>query len=95
MLEITKKVTSKGQPEKVIKIQQAESLKECITLAKGEKEAVAIFNSQWVTNAMNKVRKPVADPAAKAISAALKSDKVPQAVKDKLMEELKKAGITF
>lgn len=93
MKTIEKEVTSKGQVISKLKCQQADTLDEAIKLAGGEKEVVALFNQQFLTNAMNKARKPVADPMVKMVTAALKDDKVDQKAKDKILEILKAAGL--
>ncbi len=64
MKEVSKEVKS-GSPAIVIgiaKVQQAETAAECIKIAGTEATMVEVFNRQWLTDQMNKIRKPVADP---------------------------------
>ncbi len=45
----------------VVKAQQAETAAECIKIAGDEKKMIEVFDRQWLTDLMNKGRKPVAD----------------------------------
>ena len=58
MREITKAVKSGGKEIGVCKAPQADTWAEAQKIAGGEKEALAKFNSQVLTDAMNKMRRP-------------------------------------
>ncbi len=80
---------TKGQPDLNGECNQADNWIDCQKIAGGEKEAVAIFNRQVKTDAMNKLRKPAAGPMALAKLIA----KQPEKAQAQIRELLLKAGI--
>ena len=90
MKQIEKEIKSGGKVVSKIKIDQAESSAECLKLAGGEKEMIAIFNAQYATNQMNKVRKPGDGGFSRLVSKAAKEH--PE-LKDALAKVLEKYGV--
>ena len=89
MKEISKDVKSAGKVIATVKCPQADTWPECVKLAGDEKKAIAVFNAQWLTNAMNKTRRPSEGGLGKLIA------KAPPEAKKKIEEILKAAGITL
>lgn len=86
---------SKGQPDQKGTCKQADTWADCQKLAGGEKEALAVFNAQWKTNAINKLRKPATGALSigKMIIAAKATGKLTPELQARLAETLKKAGV--
>lgn len=97
MKEIEIVAKTKGQPDLKGKVAQADTWADCQKIAGGEKEAVAIFNAQVKTNAMNKLRKPATGALSlgKLIASAKASGKLTKDAQDKLADILKKAGVAI
>jgi len=87
MKTIEKEVKSGGKVIGKVKVNQAESAAECIKLAGDEAKMVETFNRQFASDAMNKQRKPVADPCV----ALLK--KAPPKVHPALIKVFKENGL--
>ena len=80
---------TKGQPDLTGKCNQADTWADCQKIAGGEKEALAIFNRQVKTDAMNKLRKPATGTMALARLIAKQPEKAQAQIRDLLL----KAGL--
>jgi hypothetical protein len=87
MKEISKEVKSGGKVVTVVKAPQADTWAEAQKIAGGEKEALAKFNAQVLTDAMNKARKPSGGGIGRLVS------KAPPEAKDQIKKILEKYGI--
>ena len=81
---------TKGQPDLTGTCKQAETWADAQKIAGGEKEALAIFNRQVKTDAMNRLRKPTTGTMAMAKLLAKAPDKAQAAIRDLLL----KAGVS-
>ena len=88
MKEITKEVKSGGKVTGKVVCKQADSWAEAIKIAGDEAKALAKFNAQVLTDAMNKARRPSEGGLGRLIS------KAPPEAKKQIEEILRKAGIT-
>jgi hypothetical protein len=91
MKTVMKDVKNKaGAVLATIEIEQADSVAECVQLAGGEREAVAIFNREWVTFQMNKHRPRRQGSGAALLVQGFKklSPEVQNALKGKTAEEI-------
>lgn len=70
MKEISKEVKSGGKVVTIVKAPQADTWAEAQKIAGGEKEALAKFNAQVLTDAMNKARKPSGGGIGRLVSKA-------------------------
>lgn len=97
MKEIEIVAKTKNQPDVKGKCSQADTWTDCQKLAGGDKEAIEVFNSQWKTNALNKLRKPATGALAlgKMIAAAKASGKLTDKAKNDLAAILKNAGVVI
>ena len=68
MKEISKDVKSSGKVIGVCKAAQADTWADAVKIAGGEKEALAKFNAQHLTDCMNKMRKPGGINIEKAVA---------------------------
>jgi len=93
MKEVTKDVKSGGKVVGTVKVQQASTWAEAIKLSGTEEKALAKFNAQFLTDAVNKARKPSGGGLGKLVTKLMADPKASQADKDKLSEILKKYDI--
>jgi hypothetical protein len=70
-----------------VKCQQADTWAEAIKLSGGEKEALAKFNAQLLTDKMNAARKPSGGGIGRLVS------KAPPEAKDQIKKILEKYGV--
>lgn len=88
---------TKGQPDLTGTCKQADNWPDCQKIAGGEKEALAIFNRQVKTDAMNKLRKPATGALSlgKLIASAKASGKLSEKARNQLADILKAAGVVI
>ena len=70
MKEVSKDVKSGGKVITTVKCAQAENWQEAIKMSGGEKEALAKFNAQFLTDKMNTARKPSGGGIGRLVSKA-------------------------
>lgn len=91
MQTVTKDVKDKaGTVLATVEIEQADNWDECKQLAGGAKEAIGIFNREWITFQMNKSRPRRQGSGAALLVRGFKqlSPEVQAALKNKTAEEI-------